>query len=107
MQPHRLAAAVFLMVALSATLRGGQARPVENIGHGGNASVVTEANLESPNPADWLNWRGTRNGWGYSPLDQIRTSNAGALQLVWSRMLHPGVSEAAPLVSNGIMYVPQ
>jgi alcohol dehydrogenase (cytochrome c) len=107
MQPYRPAAAVFLMAVLSATLQGGQAGRVENIRNGGLASGVTEANLESPNPADWLNWRGTRNGWGYSPLDEIRASNAGALQLVWSRMLYPGVSEAAPLVSNGIMYVPQ
>jgi alcohol dehydrogenase (cytochrome c) len=70
-------------------------------------SLVTEASLDHPNPADWPSWRRTRDGWGYSPLDQIRTTNVYELQLVWSRMLPPGVSEAAPLVSNSIMYVPQ
>src|SRR5262249_31248063 len=71
-----------------------------------SAAPVTEASLENPNPADWLNWRRTRDGWGYSPLDQIRTTNAHELQLVWSRMLSAGVSEAAPLVWNGMMYIP-
>ncbi|PWT82151.1 MAG: hypothetical protein C5B57_09090, partial [Blastocatellia bacterium] len=55
-------------------------------GSGGTAQVhpaapVTEASLENPDPADWLNWRRTRDGWGYSPLDQIRTTNANELQL--------------------------
>ena len=30
---------------------------------------VTDAMLENPDPADWLNWRRTLDGWGYSPLD--------------------------------------
>ena len=32
---------------------------------------VTDAMLQNPDPADWLMWRRTLNGWGYSPLDQI------------------------------------
>ena len=32
---------------------------------------VTDAMLEEPPPESWLNWRRTRDGWGYSPLDQI------------------------------------
>ena len=31
-----------------------------------------------PGPADWLMWRRTLNGWGYSPLDQINRDNVGA-----------------------------
>ena len=30
---------------------------------------VTDAVLEDPAPGDWLMWRRTQNGWGYSPLD--------------------------------------
>ena len=37
---------------------------------------VTEAMLLDPDPADWLSWRRTLDGWGYSPLDQINTQNA-------------------------------
>ena len=37
--------------------------------------------LENPDPADWLNWRRTLDGWGYSPLDQITTENVHQLQL--------------------------
>ncbi len=32
---------------------------------------VTDQLLESPDPGDWLHWRRTLDGWGYSPLDQI------------------------------------
>ena len=31
---------------------------------------VTDAMLQNPDPADWLNWRRTLDGWGYSPLDE-------------------------------------
>ena len=31
---------------------------------------VTDAELENPSPDEWLMWRRTLNGWGYSPLDQ-------------------------------------
>ncbi|MCY3843397.1 MAG: hypothetical protein OXH69_07630, partial [Acidobacteria bacterium] len=31
---------------------------------------VTDAELENPSDDEWLMWRRTHNGWGYSPLDQ-------------------------------------
>ena len=43
---------------------------------------VTDAMLEDPAPGDWLMWRRTQNGWGYSPLDQVNRANVGDLQLV-------------------------
>ena len=46
---------------------------------------VTDAMLQAPAPGDWLMWRRTLDGWGYSPLDQIDRSNVGDLRLVWSR----------------------
>jgi alcohol dehydrogenase (cytochrome c) len=62
--------------------------------------------LLNPDPADWLNYRRTLDGWGYSPLDQITAQNVGQLQMVWSWALAPGISEASPLVHDGVMYIP-
>ena len=67
---------------------------------------VTDAMLENPDPADWLNWRRTLDGWGYSPLDQINTDNVYQLQLVWSWQLGRGRSQLTPLVHDGVMYIP-
>ena len=62
--------------------------------------------LQNPDPGDWLNWRRTLNGWGYSPLDQINTHNVHQLQLVWSWQLGPGLSQPTPLVHDGVMFIP-
>jgi alcohol dehydrogenase (cytochrome c) len=67
---------------------------------------VTDAMLLNPDPADWLNWRRTLDGWGYSPLKQINTQNVHQLQLAWSWTLNPGLSQPTPLVSSGMMFVP-
>ncbi len=67
---------------------------------------VTDAVLENPSDADWLQWRRTYDGWAYSPLDQINRENVGNLQLVWSRALNPGQLELIPLVYDGVMYLP-
>ena len=67
---------------------------------------VTDAMLENPGSGDWLNYRRTLDGWGYSPLDQINRDNVHQLQLVWSWALAPGISEPTPLVYNGVMYIP-
>ena len=66
---------------------------------------VTDAMLENPDPADWLSWRRTLDGWGYSPLDQITTDNAHRLQLAWSWGLAAGSQQTTPLVHDGVMYV--
>ena len=42
---------------------------------------VTDALLQNPAPEDWLMWRRTLNGWGYSPLDQINRDNVDRLRL--------------------------
>jgi PQQ-dependent dehydrogenase (methanol/ethanol family) len=67
---------------------------------------VTDAALLNPDPADWPHWRRTLDAWGYSPLKQINTQNVSQLQLAWSWALNPGISQPAPLVSNGMMFVP-
>ena len=67
---------------------------------------VTDAMLQNPDPADWLNWRRTLDGWGYSPLDRIDRDNAHLLQLAWAWPLAEGLSQAGPLVRAGVMYIP-
>ena len=73
---------------------------------GGTFVPVTDTMLENPDPADWLMWRRTLNGWGYSPLDQINTTNVRNLRMVWTRGIGPGIQEATPLVYHGVMYLP-
>ena len=66
---------------------------------------VTDAMLQDPDPADWLNWRRTLDGWGYSPLDQIDRGNVHRLQLAWAWSMPAGVSQPTPLVYDGVMYI--
>src|SRR5712691_5290727 len=69
-------------------------------------SAVTEDRLLKPEPQNWLMYRGTYNGFGYSPLDQINTQNVKKLTPVWS--FSTGMLEghqAPPIVNNGVMFV--
>ena len=92
-----IAALAAIVVLLGCTSAGAQGREL---------APVTDAMLQSPDPADWLNWRRTLDGWGYSPLDQIDRDNVDQLQLVWGWQLGPGLSQAAPLVHDGAMFIP-
>lgn len=67
---------------------------------------VSDEMLIKPNPADWLMWRRTLDGTGFSPLSQIDRGNVGQLKLTWTRGLASGRGEATPLVYNGVMYLP-
>jgi alcohol dehydrogenase (cytochrome c) len=67
---------------------------------------VTDVMLQEPDPADWLMWRRTLNGWGYSPLDEIDKGNVAKLERVWSHAMGQGIQESTPLVYDGVMYVP-
>ena len=93
---RRVRVAVLLALA-GATLVAAQEREIE---------PVTDAMLQNPDSADWLSWRRTLDGWGYSPLDQITTTNVHRLQLVWSWQLGTGLSEPVPLVHDGVMFIP-
>ena len=67
---------------------------------------VTAARLRQPEDANWLLFRRTYDGWGYSPLAQITPANVGRLELVWS--FATGQVEghqAPPIVNNGVMFV--
>ena len=70
------------------------------------APPVTDAMLQAPSPDDWLMWRRTLDGWGYSPLDQITRDNVDDLQLVWTRGLTAGSQEGTPLAYGGTLYMP-
>ena len=67
---------------------------------------VTDAILQDPAPDDWLMWRRTLNGWGYSPLDEVDRDNVGTLRMVWSRALGTGLQQGTPLVYDDVMYMP-
>lgn len=67
---------------------------------------VTDAMLQNPAPGDWLMWRRTLNGWGYSPLDQINRDNVGDLRMIWTRALRPGSQQGTPLAYGGVLYMP-
>ena len=69
-------------------------------------ATVTAERLRNPEDENWLLFRRTYDGWGYSPLTQITPANVGRLQLVWS--VATGQVEghqAPPIVNNGVMFV--
>ena len=57
--------------------------------------------LRNPAPSDWLMWRRTLDGWGYSPLDRIARDHVAELRLIWSRGIAPGSQQATPLAYGG------
>jgi alcohol dehydrogenase (cytochrome c) len=70
-----------------------------------NLRPVTDAMLRDPPAADWLMWRRTYNGWGYSPLDQINKDNVKNLQPAWTWSLSTGPTETTPIVHDGLLYI--
>jgi alcohol dehydrogenase (cytochrome c) len=70
-----------------------------------NYTPVTEEMLSNPAPENWLTWRRSHQGLGYSPLRQIDTGNVGELRLAWAQALPPGVNMNEPLVRDGVLYV--
>ena len=91
-----LAAAMLIASAAGAAL----AQPADDF------APVTDAMLQAPAPGDWLMWRRTLDGWGYSPLDQIDRENVGELRLVWTRALSAGSQQGTPLAYGGVLYMP-
>ncbi len=106
--PHRYRSAPYgwlVAVVVLVAARGpapAHAQPAES----DDFVPVTDAMLQAPAPEDWLMWRRTLDGWGYSPLDQIDRDNVADLRLVWSRGLHPGSQQATPIAYGGVLYVP-
>ena len=76
-----------------------QDNPIDNV------TPVTDEMLLNPPDGDWLMWRRTYDGWGYSPLDQINKENVGDLRLAWSWAMTPGRTQETPLAHDGIVYI--
>jgi alcohol dehydrogenase (cytochrome c) len=70
-----------------------------------SSAPVTDALLADPPPSDWLTWRRTHDGLGFSPLTDIHKENVDELQLAWSLALPAGPNTATPLVHDGVIYV--
>ena len=82
------------------------ATPLPAEAQGARIDPVTDAELQDPPPEEWLMWRRTLDGWGYSPLDQINRDNVDRLRMVWTRALGPGRNQGTPLVRNGVLFMP-
>src|SRR4051812_10496758 len=69
-------------------------------------AAVTDERLKTPEPENWLMVRRTYDGWGFSPLEQIKKSNVGDLKLAWVILTgQNNRHEAAPVVNNGVMFI--
>ena len=66
---------------------------------------VTDELLRNPPDGEWLSWRRTLNGHGYSPLDQLTPENVDALRLAWVWTMEQGRVQTTPLVHDGVMYL--
>jgi alcohol dehydrogenase (cytochrome c) len=69
-------------------------------------SPVSEARLQNPEPGNWLMYRRTYDGQGFSPLTQITSDNVKDLVPSWT--FSTGQVEghqSPPIVNNGIMFI--
>ena len=66
---------------------------------------VTDAMLRNPPARDWLSWRRTLDGQGYSPLDQVTPDNVEWLRLAWVWTMETGRVQTTPLVHDGVMFL--
>src|SRR6476646_5404588 len=69
-------------------------------------ATVTDERLQHPEAGDWLMYRRTYDGSGFSPLQQINTSNVEKLSLAWS--LSTDLIEAhetTPMVNHGRIFI--
>ena len=95
-----------LVAAALACVAAALATPLPAEAQGARIDPVTDAELQDPPPEEWLMWRRTLDGWGYSPLDQINRDNVDRLRMVWTRALGPGRQQGTPLVRNGVLFMP-
>ena len=68
-------------------------------------SPVTDTLLENPPDEEWLSWRRTPLGHGYSPLAQLTPDNVGELRLAWVWTMEAGRVQTTPLVHDGVMFL--
>jgi alcohol dehydrogenase (cytochrome c) len=95
-----------LGLTLAAALLCGVFGAPARAGEVSNYAPVTQQRLENPEPGNWLLYRRTYDGHGFSPLNQINVDNVQKLVPVWT--FSTGVvegHEAPPMVNNGVMFV--
>lgn len=66
---------------------------------------VTDAMLADPAAEDWLSWRRTLDGHGYSPLAQVNRENVKDLTLAWALTMGEGSNQTTPLIHDGVMFL--
>ncbi|HVR25947.1 MAG TPA: PQQ-dependent dehydrogenase, methanol/ethanol family [Candidatus Polarisedimenticolia bacterium] len=67
---------------------------------------VTDERLQHPEAGDWLMYRRTYDGWGFSPLKEITLSNIHKLSLAWSMSTDLlGAHETTAIVNHGRMFI--
>ena len=72
------------------------------------AAQVTDKDLLTPDPNDFLLYSGTYDSQRHSLLKQINTTNVGTLQAKWIFHLTGAKDlEAPPIVYKGVMYIGQ
>ena len=88
-----------VVVAIAVMVSGGTAADSKH-------TPVTTERLLNPEMYNWLMYRRTYDGWGYSPLDQIARANVASLHPVWffSTGSHRD-HQSPPIVNDGRMFV--
>jgi len=98
---NKLTCRIVLHVILAAMVPAlGLAQNIENY------TPVGQDRLLNPEPENWLLYRRTYDGMGYSPLDQIDTDNVGDLLPAWT--FATGITEghqSPPIVNDGVMFI--
>ena len=94
------------LVVAPILMLGTYASPALSQGVIENYAPVTDAMLADPAPGDWLSYGRNVMNYRFSPLSQITRENVGSLQLIWARAMEPGINQSAPLVHDGVMFVP-
>jgi alcohol dehydrogenase (cytochrome c) len=100
---RRIPCALSLPLLLAAIVPGWAQQPQTDVAKA--LTPVTDAMLRNPPPGEWLSWRRTDDGWGYSPLDQINKDNVKNLQVAWSWSMSPGATEMTPIVHGGVIFI--
>src|ERR1700746_786121 len=79
-----------------------QGVPVESTAY----PTVTDERLQHPEAGDWLMYRRTYDGWGFSPLNEMTSSHHPQLsQAWWLRTPLPGAHAPTAIVNHGRMFI--
>src|SRR5260221_6839532 len=69
-------------------------------------ATVTDERLQHPDAGDWLMYRRTYDGWGFSPLKEITSSNIHKLSLAWAMSTDlVGAHETTAIVNHRRMFI--